>query len=49
MQGRAKLHAMLGKQEDKVSSSTVAQYLTVLEKKLGVIATHLWTKKDRKR
>ena len=44
MQGRVKLHAVLSKQEDKVSSSTVAQQLTTLKEKLGEIATHLQTK-----
>ena len=46
MQGRAKLHAVLGEQEDEVSSSTVTQRLTVLKEKLGEIATHLWTKNE---
>ena len=36
---------MLGKQEDDVSSSIIAQQLTALEEKLGEIATHLQTKK----
>ena len=44
MQGRAKLHAVLGKQKDKLSSSTATQRITVLEKKLGKIAAHLWAK-----
>ena len=46
MQGRGKLYTALGEQEDKVSSSTVAQCLTVLEEKLGKIAVHLQAKND---
>ena len=49
MQGREKLHASLGKQEDEVNSSTVAQWLTVLEEKLGASVTHLWIKKPVKK
>ena len=41
MQGKVKLHAVLGEQEDEVSSSIVAQWLKVLEEKPGEIATHL--------
>ena len=48
MQGRAKLPAALGKQEDEISSSTIAQQLTVLEEKLGEIVTHLRTKASGK-
>ena len=46
MQKRVKLHAVLGKQEDEVSSSTVTQQLTALEEKLGEIVAHLWVKND---
>ena len=45
MQGRAKLHAALGEQEDEVSSSIVDQQLTALEEKLGEIMAHLRQKK----
>ena len=44
MQGQAKLHAALGNLEVEISSSTVAQWLTALEDKLGEIAIHLQTK-----
>ena len=43
------MHAVLGEQEDKVSSSTVAQQIAVLEEKLGEIAAHLRTKNDLKK
>ena len=49
MQRRAKLHTALGKQEDEVSSSTVAQRLTVLEEKMGEIVAHLQAKKQLKK
>ena len=40
---------MLGKYEDEVSSNTIAQRLTVLEKKLREIVAHLWAKKGFKK
>ena len=44
MQERARLHVALVKQEDEVNSRAVIQRLTVLDEKLGEIATHLQTK-----
>ena len=43
------MHTVLGEQENEVSSSTVAQWLTALEEKLGEIATHLCKKKRVKK
>ena len=44
-----KLHAVLGTLEDKVSSTTGSQQLTVLEDKLGEIAIQLRNKKGVKK
>ena len=44
MQGRAKKHAALGKQEDELNNSAAAQWLIALEEKLGEIVTNLQTK-----
>ena len=45
-QGQVKLHAVLSALEDEASSSTVAQWLTVLEDKMGEIAIQLRTKNE---
>ena len=49
MQEREKLYIVLGKQEDKVSRSTVAQWLTALEEKLGEIVANFAEKKGEKK
>ena len=46
MQGRAKLHAALGKQEDELNNSAAAQWLIALKEKLGEIVTNLQTKNE---
>ena len=40
------MHAAPGKKEDEVGNSTVAQWITVLEEKLGKVAAYLQAKNN---